>query len=111
MFIAVINENFDVAEESKKGQQASNYWATHQPQEGKTTWMRRLNPYRWMQANPVKVKVEHLPSNLVLPIQKALVQEYSAPRSDARSAAVRTSPHFQKANFPLLVNHIIRAGP
>jgi len=46
MFIAVINENFDVAEESKKDRQASNYWATHQPQEVKFTWLRRLNAYR-----------------------------------------------------------------
>lgn len=30
MFIAVINENFDVAEEAKKGQQASQYWAAEQ---------------------------------------------------------------------------------
>lgn len=81
MFIAVINENFDVAEESKRGKQASNYWATHQPQTGKASWMRRLNPYRWIRANPVKVKVENLPSNLVLPMQKALVQDYDAPRS------------------------------
>lgn len=82
MFIAVINENFDVAEESKKGQQASNYWATHQPQEARFTWLRRLNPYRWVKANPVKVKVENLPSNLVLPMQKSLVQEYNVPKPE-----------------------------
>lgn len=45
MFIAVINENFDVAEEQKRSQQASNYWSTHQVQAGKATWVRRLNPY------------------------------------------------------------------
>lgn len=91
MFVAVINENFSVAEESKKGKQAFNYWETHQMQTGKTTWMRRLNPYRWMKANPVKVKVENLPSNLVLPMQKALVQDYNVPRQDSRPAAVSYS--------------------
>ncbi|GLB42802.1 putative calcium channel [Lyophyllum shimeji] len=85
MFIAVINENFQVAEESKKGQQASNYWASTQAQEGSAAWLRKLNPYRWVKANPVKVKVENLPANLVLPMQKSLVQDYSVPRMDGRS--------------------------
>ena len=76
MFIAVINENFDVAEEQKRSKQASYYWSTHQVQAGRATWVRRLNPYRWVRPNPVKVKVENLPSNLVLPMQQALVQEY-----------------------------------
>ncbi|KAG5652105.1 hypothetical protein H0H81_006278 [Sphagnurus paluster] len=84
MFIAVINENFKVAEESKKGQQASTYWASHNDAQ-KTHWLRRFNPYRFMKANPVKVKVEDLPANLVLPIQKSLVQDYTVPRYDPRS--------------------------
>jgi hypothetical protein len=83
MFIAVINENFDVAEEAKKGKQASNYWELHRPQEGHVTWLRRLNPYRWIRASPVEVKVEALPANLVLPMQKSLVQDYSVPHADA----------------------------
>jgi voltage-dependent calcium channel len=88
MFIAVINENFQIAEEAKKGEQASNYWATYQAETEKAPWIRKLNPYRWVKANPVKVKVENLPSNLVLPIQKALVQDYAMPRQDQRSAPV-----------------------
>ncbi|KAL0066269.1 calcium channel protein [Marasmius tenuissimus] len=79
MFIAVINENFQVAEEQKKSKQASQYWATQHVQTGTATWMRRLNPYRWVKANPVKLKSDNLPSNLVLPMQKALVQDYSGP--------------------------------
>ncbi|KAJ3710963.1 hypothetical protein C8R42DRAFT_596461 [Lentinula raphanica] len=75
MFIAVINDNFEVAEEQKRSQQASHYWSTHQVQAGKATWVRRLNPYRWFKANPVKVKVENLPSSLVLPMQQALVSD------------------------------------
>ena len=88
MFIAVINENFNVAEESKKDQQATNYWATHRPQHAKVPWLRQLNPYRWVKADPVKVKVENLPPNLVLPMQKALVQDYNIPRSDKHSLGV-----------------------
>lgn len=83
MFIAVINENFDVAEEAKKGKQATNYWAKQQVEVGKASWFRKFNPYRWVRANPVKVKVENLPSNLVLPMQKALVQDQLAPKREA----------------------------
>ncbi|EGN97267.1 hypothetical protein SERLA73DRAFT_110442 [Serpula lacrymans var. lacrymans S7.3] len=80
MFIAVINENFNVAEEAKRGKQASDYWENDQQRPiDNATWMRKLNPYQWIKANPVKVKVENLPSNLVLPMQKALVQDYQIP--------------------------------
>jgi len=88
MFIAVINENFEVAEESKRVKQASKYWATHKPQTATASWLRRLNPYRWLKANPVTVKVENLPANLVLPMQKSLVQDYNVPRYDNRSGNV-----------------------
>lgn len=88
MFIAVINENFNVAEESKKGQQASHFWASHQPQHTSASWLRRFNPYRWVKANPVRVKVENLPSNLVLPMQKNLVQDYDIPNQESHNLAV-----------------------
>jgi voltage-dependent calcium channel len=88
MFIAVINENFQVAEESKRVKQASTYWATHQPQAASGLWLRRFNPYRWLKANPVTVKVENLPSNLVLPIQKSLVQDHNGRRYDDHSGNV-----------------------
>lgn len=91
MFIAVINENFNVAEESKKGQQATDYWATHQPQTGHVTWIRRLNPYRWVKAAPVSVRVEALPSNLILPMQKSLVQDYNMTGQDGRPVRVRAT--------------------
>ena len=87
MFIAVINENFDVAEESKRSRQASHYWASHRPQQARAAWIRRLNPYRWFKAQPKAIEVE-LPSNLVLPMQKALVQDYSLPKRD-NSVVVR----------------------
>lgn len=81
MFIAVINENFDIAEESKKSRQASHYWASHRPQQARAAWIRKLNPYRWFKAQPKAIEVE-LPSNLVLPMQKALVQDYGLPGRD-----------------------------
>lgn len=81
MFIAVINENFDVAEESKRSRQASHYWASHRPQQVRAAWVRKLNPYRWFKAQPKAIEVE-LPSNLVLPMQKALVQDYGLPKRE-----------------------------
>jgi hypothetical protein len=89
MFIAVIHENFNVAEETKKSKQASDYWAQHHPQRVMhNSWTRKLNPYRWIKADPVRVKVENLPSNLVLPMQKALVQDYGVIGKDNRNGAV-----------------------
>jgi voltage-dependent calcium channel len=84
MFIAVINENFEVSEESKRGKQASTYWAAHRPQTATAPWLRRFNPYRWLKAAPVTVKVENLPPNLVLPMQKSLVQDNNSPRFATR---------------------------
>lgn len=80
MFIAVINENFDVAEEAKRGKQATSFWAKQLPNSTNNPWLRRLNPYRWFSPNPKSMTVESLPSNLVLPMQKALVQDYQLPK-------------------------------
>jgi hypothetical protein len=93
MFIAVINENFEVAEEAKKGKQATHFLNQNQAEEASAPWLRRLNPYRWVKANPVTVKVENLPSNLVLPMQKALIQDFGAQRQEPRPVVV-SSYHF-----------------
>ena len=82
MFIAVINENFDVAEEAKKGRQASHYWASQRQERAQVSWMKKLNPYRWFAPAPKAIAVDNLPSSLVLPMQKALVQDYSVPKPE-----------------------------
>lgn len=89
MFIAVINENFEIAENSKKSRQASRYWAAHRPQETRMPWLRRLNPYRWIKAQPKAIAVEQLPSDLILPMQKTLVDSY--PMQEKVTADVRSS--------------------
>ena len=80
MFIAVINENFDVAEEAKKGRQASHYWASQRQEKTQVSWMKKLNPYRWFAPAPKAIAVDNLPSSLILPMQKALVQDYNVPK-------------------------------
>jgi len=82
MFIAVINENFDVAEEAKKGRQASHYWASQRQEKTQVSWTKKLNPYRWFAPAPKAIAVDNLPSSLVLPMQKALVQDYSVPKRE-----------------------------
>ena len=99
MFIAVINENFDVAEESKRSRQASHYWASHRPQQVRAAWIRKLNPYRWLKAQPKAIEVE-LPSNLVLPMQKALVQDYSLPK---REGSIRVRCAFSMCSQSSLI--------
>ncbi|KAI0247528.1 Ion transport protein-domain-containing protein [Lactifluus subvellereus] len=89
MFIAVINENFDVAEEAKRSQQASHYFQTQEPERARAAWIHKLNPYRWFKPSPKAIVVENLPLNLVLPMQKALVQDYGMPeRRPSRSRTV-----------------------
>jgi hypothetical protein len=100
MFIAVINENFDVAEELKKDKQASTYWATHRPQETKVAWLHRLNPYHWVEANPVKVKVD-LPADLMLPIQQSLIEDQDISRLAGPSAPVSFNTIIAIANAHL----------
>ena len=89
MFIAVINENFDIAEEAKRGQQANHYFQTTQgPDKTWAAWVHRLNPYRLFKPSPRAIVVENFPSNLVLPMQKALVQDYSLPMPERRPTRV-----------------------
>ncbi len=92
MFIAVINENFSVAEEAKRSQQASLYFRTQEPDKHRPTWVRKLNPYRWFKPSPRAIVVENLPSNLVLPMQKALVQDYGLPVPERRPSRVSPLP-------------------
>lgn len=100
MFIAVINENFEVAEEVKRSHQTKLYFQTQEPDDkSRAPWVHRLNPYRWFKPAPRAIVVEELPSNLVLPMQKALVQEdYGLPRPERQPT--RVSFYFFPRRFP-----------
>ncbi|KAF8337378.1 Ion transport protein-domain-containing protein [Cantharellus anzutake] len=80
MFIAVINENFEVAEEEKRAEQVRTFVRKAAPTSDGNTWIERFNLYRYLRANPKLVTVESLPSKLVLPMQKSLVQPNRANR-------------------------------
>ena len=98
MFIAVINENFDVAEEAKKERQASNYWASQRQEKTHASRMKKLNPYRWFAPAPKAIAVDNLPSSLVLPMQKALVQDYTIPKRESSTKVHSIFTQFQ--TFP-----------
>ncbi|KAF9557915.1 high-affinity cell membrane calcium channel [Agrocybe pediades] len=103
MFIAVINENFEVAEEQKEAKQASNFYSQHKARHSTAKWLKNLNPYRWVKANPKTAKVSNLPSNLVLPMQKTLVQDYNASIAEPRGVPKPSVPrHYSSKSLTAL---------
>ncbi|WVQ96668.1 hypothetical protein IAU59_003774 [Kwoniella sp. CBS 9459] len=83
MFIAVINENFAIAEEQKRKQQIEAFIRKAEPQSAHVSWIDRLNPYRLMTARHTAVKVATLPPNLVLPLKQNIGADVgSVPTSD-----------------------------
>ncbi|WWC62542.1 uncharacterized protein I303_105138 [Kwoniella dejecticola CBS 10117] len=70
LFIAVINENFAIAEEQKRKQQVEAFIRRAEPQSAHISWIDTLNPYRLMSARHNAVKVGTLPPNLVLPLKQ-----------------------------------------
>ncbi|KAI0338514.1 hypothetical protein BDW22DRAFT_1362860 [Trametopsis cervina] len=91
MFIAVINENFDVAEEQKRSRQASDFWASQRPEKARAGWVRRLNPYRWFEVQPKVANVDEPPSEFVLPRQNSLVQDFTFPKQGESSRMFRNT--------------------
>ncbi|KZO97216.1 hypothetical protein CALVIDRAFT_513490 [Calocera viscosa TUFC12733] len=81
MFIAVINENFSIAEEQKRAEQLNAYLQKQtEPTATSVNWMSQWNPYRFMRAAPRSLAVESLPASLVLPMKKSLVRDtYGTP--------------------------------
>lgn len=76
MFIAVLNENFSIAEELKHKQQMEAFVRNNGPQAATVTWVRKFNPYNFLRPRPKAGRVENMPSNLVLPMKKAVVRDY-----------------------------------
>ncbi|ORX65453.1 hypothetical protein K493DRAFT_157461, partial [Basidiobolus meristosporus CBS 931.73] len=79
LFVAVFLENFEMEEEEKRLQQVQNY--IHQS-EGRSSlfqmpfFWRKLNPYRYLKPSPEMVRVQDLPSNLVLRIRKNYFKQF-----------------------------------
>ena len=95
LFIAVINENFNVAEEKKREQQVAKHLANTQTTAGRFAWISRLNPYKYTKSNPKAIAVENLPSNLVLPLRKAIVQNKGPRRQGTESSVSGFIPNMR----------------
>lgn len=78
MFIAVINENFSVAEEAKREMQVSNYSEQHRQTTG-NRWTSRLNPYLWLRTKSTTVNAESPSSTSVLAEGETLVRHDPLP--------------------------------
>ncbi|WVQ72778.1 hypothetical protein IAR50_002338 [Cryptococcus sp. DSM 104548] len=79
MFIAVINENFAIAEEQKRRRQVEAFIRKAEAPSDHLTWIDRLNPYRLMTARHRAVKVGVLPPSLVLPLKHSSGVDVSMP--------------------------------
>jgi len=77
LFIAVIQENFSVAEELKRKQQIEAFIKKTQPKSSHSSWLDRWNPYRLLKGKPKAIAVQNLPPNLVLPLKKSIVRDFA----------------------------------
>ncbi|KAI9570096.1 Ion transport protein-domain-containing protein [Boletus coccyginus] len=106
MFIAVINENFSVAEEAKRGMQASNY-SEQRSQATSSRWTNMFNPYLWFRTTSTTVNAENTSSTSVLMGTGTLAQPNPLPMHHAlgqRRAPSSTNnrSHLRQNSFGLL---------
>ncbi|CAG8482061.1 10486_t:CDS:10, partial [Acaulospora colombiana] len=73
MFVAVIAENFEIAEEEKHKRQVQAFRQKSDPSIKKEEAIYRWNFYRYFKAKPKAIAVESIPSNLILQTQKSRV--------------------------------------
>ena len=74
MFIAVINENFSVAEEAKRKMQESSR-SEQRSQTTSSRWANMLNPYTWLRSESTTVDARNASSTLILAEEETLVQQ------------------------------------
>ncbi|CAG8605027.1 225_t:CDS:2, partial [Racocetra fulgida] len=75
MFIAVVQENFAIAEEEKHKIQVETFRRNADPTIKKDFVIERWNIYRFFKEKPKALAIENLPSSLILHTQKSRVRE------------------------------------
>lgn len=83
-----------MAEEQKRTQQIKAFVARAAPTSSAVNWIERWNPYQFVKADPKSVAVEALPSNLVLPLQKVIVQDGKGRRLGRNTSVSRLKVAF-----------------
>ncbi|KAG0186357.1 calcium channel protein [Apophysomyces sp. BC1034] len=77
MFIAVLMENFETAEEEKRQRQVQHYVEkTETAFVDDDTIVSRWNIYRYFKPHPKGLDIKNMPTNLVLLVQKNTVREF-----------------------------------
>lgn len=84
MFIAVINENFDVAEEQKRQEQVAAYQRKIQPRVARLEWMDKWNPYRFIKTDDVSESAQRGPT---VSRSRSMLQRIRRSRTHARKAS------------------------
>jgi len=118
LFIAVINENFAIAEEEKRKQQLQQFVERDHPKDSHISWIVRWNPYNRFKARPKAVAVDAIPSSLVLPMKKAVVRDYMTdyqqskePEEKEPSSPSRASVLYSKAKRVLRLGSEVEVVP
>ncbi|QRW09988.1 ion transport domain-containing protein [Ceratobasidium sp. AG-Ba] len=84
MFIAVIRENFEVAEEQKRQEQIAAYQRKIQPRVARLEWMERWNPYRFFGGSG---NTEDFERDGTVKRSKSMLQRIRRSRTHARKAS------------------------
>ncbi|CAG8488519.1 6193_t:CDS:10 [Ambispora gerdemannii] len=76
MFIAILQENFETAEEEKRKHQLKAFIRKADPKEKQEDIIDSWNIYRFFRAKPKSLAIANIPSNLILSTQKSRVREF-----------------------------------
>lgn len=77
MFIAILMENFETAEEEKRQRQVQQYAEKHDSmKDNAEAIISRWNIYRYLRPNPKNVAIDSIPANLKLPLQKNDIRDF-----------------------------------
>ncbi|KAI8331328.1 Ion transport protein-domain-containing protein [Chlamydoabsidia padenii] len=77
MFITILMENFETAEEEKRQRQVHHYAKKHDSVKANAeAIISRWNIYRYLRPNPKNVTIDSIPANLKLPLQKSDIRDF-----------------------------------
>ncbi|CAO0803366.1 unnamed protein product [Mucor circinelloides] len=86
LFIAVLMENFEIAEEDKRKRQVMQFMEKTENELGQKTVVSRWNIYRYFKPKAKGLDVKNIPSNLVLSVQKSIVREFMNEATEANAS-------------------------
>ncbi|CAO3684026.1 unnamed protein product [Rhizopus microsporus] len=95
MFIAVLMENFEIAEEDKLKNQVLFFMKKTESELNRKTVVSRWNIYRYFKPQPKGLDLTNIPNHLVLSVQKNVVREFmnETTQEIAEERQVETTRH------------------